>query len=34
VQKAKTSLKSAMFGYGLAMLAPAVVTVLKGLVGA
>lgn len=34
VQKARNPLKSAMFGYGLAMLAPAVVGVLKGLVGA
>ena len=34
VEKAKRSLKSAMFGYGLAMLAPTLVSVLQGLVGA
>jgi uncharacterized integral membrane protein len=34
VEKAKRALKSAMFGYGLAMLAPTLVTVLQGLVGA
>ena len=34
VEKAKRSLKSAMLGYGLAMLAPTLVSVLQGLVGA
>ena len=33
VEKAKTALKSAAIGYGLAILAPIVVTVLKSLVG-
>lgn len=33
VQKAKTAFKSAAFGYGLAALAPLVVTVLQGIVG-
>ncbi len=33
VEKAKTALKSAAIGYGLAILAPVIVTVLKGLVG-
>ncbi|MEZ0107937.1 Na+/H+ antiporter NhaC [Catenulispora sp. EB89] len=32
VEKAKSSLKSAMYGYGLAMLAPAVVQVLQTIV--
>jgi hypothetical protein len=34
VEKAKTAFKSAAWGYGLAALAPLVVTVLKGIVGA
>jgi hypothetical protein len=34
VEKAKTAFKSAAIGYGLAALAPLVVTVLKGIVGA
>jgi hypothetical protein len=34
VQKAKSAFKSAGIGYGLAALAPLVVTVLKGIVGA
>jgi hypothetical protein len=34
VEKAKTALKSAMIGYGLAILAPVIVTILKSLVGA
>jgi hypothetical protein len=34
VEKAKTAFKSAGIGYGLAALAPLVVTVLKGIVGA
>jgi hypothetical protein len=34
VQKAKIAFKSAGIGYGLAALAPLVVTVLKGIVGA
>ena len=33
VEKAKTALKSAAIGYGLAILAPVSVTVLKSLVG-
>ena len=33
VEKAKTALKSAAIGYGLAVLAPVIVTVLKSLVG-
>ena len=33
VEKAKTALRSAAIGYGLAILAPVIVTVLKGLVG-
>ena len=33
VQKAKTAFKSAALGYGLAALAPLVVTVLQGIVG-
>jgi len=33
VEKAKTALKSAAIGYGLAILAPVIVTVLKSLVG-
>ncbi len=33
VEKAKTALKSAGIGYGLAILAPVIVTVLKSLVG-
>jgi hypothetical protein len=33
VEKAKTALKSAAIGYGLAILAPVIVTILKGLVG-
>ncbi|MGW3347866.1 hypothetical protein ACWDA3_31615 [Nonomuraea rubra] len=33
VQKAKAALKAAAFGYGLAVLAPLFVTVLKGIVG-
>ena len=33
VEKAKTALRSAAIGYGLAILAPVVVTVLKSLVG-
>jgi hypothetical protein len=33
VEKAKTALKSAAIGYGLAILAPVTVTVLKSLVG-
>jgi len=33
VEKAKTALKSAAIGYGLAILAPLIVTVLKSLVG-
>ena len=34
IEKAKTALKSAAIGYGLAALAPLVVTVLQGIVGA
>ncbi len=34
VEKAKTAFKSAALGYGLAALAPLVVSVLKGIVGA
>ncbi|MFJ4790048.1 pilin [Streptomyces sp. NPDC088794] len=34
VEKAKTSFKSAGWGYGLAALAPLVVQILKGIVGA
>lgn len=34
VEKAKTAFKSAGFGYGLAALAPLVVQILKGIVGA
>lgn len=34
VEKAKTAFKSAALGYGLAALAPLVVTVLRGIVGA
>jgi hypothetical protein len=34
IEKAKTAFKSAAFGYGLAALAPVVVTVLQGIVGA
>lgn len=34
VEKAKTSFTSALIGYGLAALAPLVVTILRGLVGA
>ena len=34
IEKAKTAFKSAAIGYGLAALAPLVVTVLKGIVGA
>jgi Type IV secretion system pilin len=33
VEKAKTALKSAAIGYGLAILAPVIVTVLRSLVG-
>lgn len=33
VERTKTALKSAAIGYGLAVLAPVVVTVLKSLVG-
>jgi len=33
VEQAKTALKSAAIGYGLAILAPVIVTILKGLVG-
>ena len=33
VEQAKTALKSAAIGYGLAILAPVIVTVLKSLVG-
>jgi Type IV secretion system pilin len=33
VERAKTALKSAPIGYGLAILAPVIVTVLKSLVG-
>jgi len=33
VEKAKTALKSAAIGYGLAILAPVIVTVLKSLAG-
>jgi hypothetical protein len=33
VEKAKTALKSAAIGFGLAILAPVIVTILKGLVG-
>ena len=33
VEKANTALKSAAIGYGLAILAPVIVTVLRGLVG-
>ncbi len=33
VDKAKTALRSAAIGYGLAILAPVIVTVLKSLVG-
>ena len=33
VEKAKTALKSAAIGYGLAILAPVIVSVLKSLVG-
>ncbi len=33
VEKAKTALRSAAIGYGLAILAPVVVTILKSLVG-
>ena len=33
VEKAKTALRSAAIGYGLAILAPVIVTVLKSLVG-
>jgi len=33
VEKAKTSFRSAAIGYGLAILAPVIVTVLKSLVG-
>ena len=33
VERAKTALKSAAIGYGLAILAPVIVTVLKSLVG-
>ncbi|MFD9958347.1 pilin [Amycolatopsis sp. NPDC058986] len=33
VERAKKSLRNAAIGYGLAMLAPVIVTVLKGLVG-
>ncbi len=34
IEKAKTAFRSAGFGYALAALAPLVVTVLKGIVGA
>ena len=34
IQKAKQAFTSAAFGYGLAMLAPLVVEILKGIVGA
>lgn len=34
VEKAKTAFKSAGWGFGLAMLAPLVVEILKGIVGA
>jgi hypothetical protein len=34
IEKAKTSFKAAGIGYGLAALAPLVVTVLQGIVGA
>ena len=33
VERAKTALRSAAIGYGLAILAPVIVTVLKSLVG-
>jgi predicted small integral membrane protein len=33
VEKAKTAFKSAAIGYALAILAPVIVTILKGLVG-
>jgi len=33
VEKAKTALRSAAIGYGLAILAPVIVTILKSLVG-
>jgi hypothetical protein len=33
VEKAKTALRSAAIGYGLAILAPVIVTVLRSLVG-
>ncbi len=33
VEKAKTAFRSAAIGYGLAILAPVIVTILKGLVG-
>ena len=33
VEKAKTALRSAAIGYGLAILAPVIVVILKGLVG-
>jgi hypothetical protein len=33
VERAKTALKSAAIGYGMAILAPVIVTVLKSLVG-
>jgi hypothetical protein len=33
VEKAKTALRSAAIGYGLAVLAPVIVAVLKSLVG-
>jgi hypothetical protein len=34
VEGAKRALKAAAIGYGLAIMAPALVTVLKGIVGA
>jgi hypothetical protein len=34
VERARAALRSAAFGYGLAALAPLIVTVLKGIVGA
>lgn len=34
VERAKSALRSALWGYGLAMVAPALVSVLRGLVGA
>jgi len=33
VERAKLAIKSAMFGYALALLAPVLLTVLRGIVG-